>query len=111
MLGEVYVNYQKRTEALSSLNRAREILEDREAQDTEAYGVIELRIGQLLLATGAVQEALGQAVRAYGRVTESEDLEKLVEVMELIGRCYELTQNWADYTKFSEEITRNTNKL
>ena len=31
--------------------------------------------------------------------------------MELIGRCYELMHNWADYTKFSEEIISNTNKL
>ncbi len=40
MLAEIYINYQKKTEALSSLKRAREILEERDGTETEAYGII-----------------------------------------------------------------------
>jgi hypothetical protein len=40
MLAEIYINYQKKTEALSSLKRAREILEERDGTEAEAYGII-----------------------------------------------------------------------
>ncbi len=68
MLAEIYINYQKKTEALSSLKRAKEILEEREGQETEAYGVIGLRMGQLFLASNLVKEALEQGVKSYMRI-------------------------------------------
>lgn len=51
MLAEVYINYDKKSEALGSLLRAREIMEkgregeEEREEELEGYGVVVLRVG------------------------------------------------------------------
>ncbi len=70
MLAGIYINYKKKTEALSSLQRAKQILEQRDGEETEAYGVILLKMGQVMLASNMIKEAQEQAGMAYGRMLE-----------------------------------------
>lgn len=79
MLAAIYINYQKKTEALSSLRRAKEILEERDGEDTEAYGVILLQMAQLMLTSNIFNEALEQGLKAYEKLLQGDDLTRIVE--------------------------------
>jgi hypothetical protein len=81
MLAGIYINYQKRTDALSSLRRAKQILEERDGHDTEAYAVILLKIAQLMLSANMLKDAHQQGVKAYGKIVDGEDLTKIVQTV------------------------------
>lgn len=56
----------------------------------------------MLLSCNMVKEALAQGIRAYAGLADGDDMEKIVQALELIGRCYELTGMWVEYVKFSD---------
>lgn len=58
LLAEVYKNYGKRAEALNSFQKAKEILIKSNNQESEAYGELCLKMGQILLSLQFVREAL-----------------------------------------------------
>jgi hypothetical protein len=54
------------------LRRAKDILE--EEDENEAFGMISLKMGQLLLASNSLQDALQCGVQAYTQLNEGESL-------------------------------------
>lgn len=55
-----------------------------------------------MLASNLGRDALEQGIKAYDRLKDADDYEKLVECIELIGRCYEIGEMETEYFQFSE---------
>lgn len=64
LLGTIYRHYGRKTEAINSLKKAKEIILKSKNEDSEAYGEVCLKMGQLFLALNSPAEAREEGAQA-----------------------------------------------
>ncbi len=73
-LGEIYLHYAKKVDALQSYKRASQILSQNQAVETEPFVEITIKVGQLYLANNAITDALQAGRQAHGLAQELKNL-------------------------------------
>ena len=84
----LYIFYANSADALSSCTRAAQILQQNKETQSEAYGEIILRLGQIYLMAGITNDALQASLKSYSVGKQNEIKDIIKSSAEIIGRCY-----------------------
>lgn len=63
-----------------------------------------MKISQILLANNAVMDALQYARQGLNLSEELKNFSQYLSNVELIARCYEISDKWQDYLKLSIDL-------
>ena len=84
------------------MKKAKDIISKSDNEDSEAFGEVCLKMGQLYLAINSTKEAIDLGIKALEKLTDCGNDNSTIQAIELVCRCFEITEDWESYRALIE---------